>query len=191
MFLQFCIWSTEKDEENSWVVSLQNNKDENKWWPQLYKGLQAGNRWKANIQLLLGRICQRANYRRTSFTNTRDASFKLHLYCRVSISEGRLPLWRGWLRWGGRSRSVAKNVNAVITWYYISNQQFRSLIQLSGCQCSQKYQVTLIFFSGQPEETVVMARPQFITEPLTMMVNEGDVIRWSTWSWSWRIWWWW
>ena len=111
--------------------------------------------------------------------------------CRVSISEGRLPLWRGWLRWGGRSRSVAKNVNAVITWFYISNQQFRSLIQLSGCQCSQKYQVTLIFFSGQPEETVVMARPQFITEPLTMMVNEGDVIRWSTWSWSWRIWWWW
>ena len=116
VFLQFCTWSTEKDEENSWVVSLQNNKDENKWWPQLYKGLQAGNRWKANIQLLLGRICQRANYRRTSFTNTRDASFKLHLYCRVSISEGRLPLWRGWLRWGGRSRSVAKNVNAVIMW---------------------------------------------------------------------------
>jgi len=31
--------------------------------------------------------------------------------------------------------------------------------------------------AGQPEETVVMARPQFITEPLTMMVNEGDVIR--------------
>ena len=54
VFLQFCTWSTEKDEENSWRVSLQNNKDENKWWPQLYKGLQAGNRWKANIQLLLG-----------------------------------------------------------------------------------------------------------------------------------------
>ena len=30
---------------------------------------------------------------------------------------------------------------------------------------------------GQSDEAVVMARPQFITEPLTLMVNEGDVIR--------------
>jgi len=31
--------------------------------------------------------------------------------------------------------------------------------------------------AGQSDEAVVMARPQFITEPLTLMVNEGDVIR--------------
>ena len=122
-------------------------------------------------QGLFGKICKTVKSQRKKIKLKFPNHQLNQLFHRFSVPERRLSIWRLWRGQRSRCRLFPTSVLGLLQWRGEEGGGGWSVPKTLRSLHKQQW------WSGQSDEAVVMARPQFITEPLTLMVNEGDVIR--------------